>query len=93
MDDGARCSTMNPRIIGIVILCAALLSLAGAIYIGADLYRGLVKGSFALVRAEPITQADGFRYKLIAFGESLAVLVLLGCTVLMLKVFAVFRKS
>ena len=84
---------MSPRLLGTVILSTALLSLAGAVYIGADLYRGLVEGSFALVRAEPITQADGFRYKLIAFGESLVVLVLLGCTVLMLKVFSVFRKS
>ncbi len=78
--------TVTPRFIRIILLCAGLLSLSAAIYIGSDLYAGLTGSGFALVRGEPVTSADGFRYKLIMVGESIGVLSMLGCALLMFKI-------
>lgn len=77
---------MSPKHLNIVLLCVALLSVGAAIYIGADLYSGLTGNGFTLVRGDPITSADGFRYKLALFGESVSVLLMLGCAGLMLKI-------
>ena len=60
--------------------------------IGIDLYRGLADGVFSLVRGKPITAADGFGYRLLVFGESLAVIAMLGCAALMLKLYSLFRS-
>lgn len=79
----------HQQILRAVIQGAASLSLAAAIYIGIDLYRGLVEGSFSLLRGAPVTHEDGFRFTLIAFGEGLAVVSMLGCAALMVKVHSV----
>ena len=74
------------KVVSGILLCAVLLSLGAAIYIGFDLCVGLFGSGFALVRGEPITSADGFRYHMVVFGESLGVLLMLGCAGLMLKI-------
>ncbi len=77
---------MLPKYLKPLLLLTALLSLAAAIYIGSDLYAGLTRGVFTLVRGQPVTSADGFRYKLALIGESMGVLLMLGCAGLMLKI-------
>ena len=79
-------SVGNEKVVKSIVLCAALLALGAAIYIGFDLCAGLFGSGFALVRGEPITSADGFRYHMVVFGESLGVLLMLGCAGLMLKI-------
>ena len=79
-------SVGKDKLVKSIVLCAALLALGAAIYIGFDLYAGMFGNGFALVRGEPITSADGFRYHMAMFGESLGVLLMLGCAGLMLKI-------
>ena len=76
-----------------IVLCTALLALGAAIYIGFDLYAGMFGNGFALVRGEPITSADGFRYHMAMFGESLGVLLMLGCAGLMLKILLLLKDK
>ena len=86
-------SVGNEKVVKSIVLCAALLALGAAIYIGLDLYAGLFGSGFALVRGEPITSADGFRYHMVTFGESLGVLLMLGCAGLMLKISQRFKDK
>ncbi|CAG0977119.1 hypothetical protein RHDC4_01652 [Rhodocyclaceae bacterium] len=67
-----------PPAIRLVLIAGALLAAGGAAWIGMDLFSGLGDGGFGLVRGEPVTREDGFRYWLLVGGESLAVLVLTG---------------
>lgn len=67
-----------PGNIRVIVFAGAALALGGAIWLGIDLYSGLVHGIFHLVRANPVTTADGFRYGLLVCGESFSILVLLG---------------
>ena len=86
-------SVGNEKVVKSIVLCAALLALGAAIYIGLDLYAGLFGSGFALVRGEPITAADGFRYHMVTFGESLGVLLMLGCAGLMLMISQRFKDK
>ena len=76
----------------LALLAGAAVALISGAFIGIDLYHGLVDGEFRLVRGNPITSADGFRYGFTAFGETLSVVILAGCTGLMLKLFSLVRK-
>ena len=77
---------MPPKLLQTLLIWVALLALGAAVYIGSDLYAGLTGSGFTLVRGEPVTPSDGLRYKLAILGESIAVLLMLGCSGLMLKI-------
>lgn len=74
-------TTLLPKTVQMIVLAGTLLSARGAAWVGMDLYRGLESGTFYLVRGQPVNAADVLRYWLLAFGEGLAVLTLLGITV------------
>lgn len=74
-------TTPLPKKVRAIVLAGAILSACGAAWVGMDLYSGIESGIFHLLRGQPVSAADGFRYWLLAFGESLAVLTLLGVTV------------
>lgn len=74
-------TTLSRKTIRIIVLAGALLSAGGAAWVGLDFYAGLKGGIFYLVRGHPVSAAEGFRYWLLAFGEGLALLTLLGVTV------------
>jgi hypothetical protein len=82
-------TTLLPKNVRMIMLAGAMLSACGAVWVGMDLYSGIEDGIFHLVRGQPVTSTDTFRYWLLAFGESLAVLTLLGITI----VFAVLMKG
>ena len=77
----------------LALLIGAAMALISGACIGVDLYHGLVDGEFRLVRGNPITQADGFRYGLTAFGETFGVFILAGCTWLMLTLLFLVRRT
>ena len=81
-----------PAVLAVMALLGALLALGAAVYIGVDLYRGLGDGAFLLVRGKPVSAADGFRYWFTLFGEGFSVVVMLGCTALMLKLYSLTRS-
>ena len=86
-------SVGNEKVVKSIVLCAALFALGSSIYICLFLYAGLFGSGFALVRGEPITSADGFRYHMVTFGESLGVLLMLGCAGLMLMISQRFKDK
>lgn len=77
----------------LALLAGAVIALFSGVLIGIDLYHGIVDGEFRLVRGNPITPADGFRYGFTTFGETLSVVILAGCTGLMLKLFSLVRRG
>jgi len=77
-------SVQLPWHIKAIIFAGAVLAAAGAVWIGVDLYSGLVHGVFRWVRSHPVTALDGFRYWLAAGGESLSVLILSGMAILLM---------
>ena len=82
-----------PRSLAPLFLAVACIALGGVAVLALDLYRGLADGAFMLVRGTPVTVDDGFRYTLIALGEGLGVLVLLGCAGLMLHLASLTRRT
>lgn len=85
-------STVPPPWLPPVLLLVVLLALGAALYIGLDLYRGVVHGVFQLVRVTPVTAADGARYWLIMFGEGLGVATMLFVAGALLKLWVDMRK-
>lgn len=73
--------------LALMVLLVAIVALTSAVYLGLDLYRGLFEGGFTLVRGNPISSGDGFRYWLIFFGEGLALATLASCAGLMVYLF------
>lgn len=82
-----------PKSARFALFGGGVLSLAGSGFIGMDLVRGLRDGVFHLVK-HPITAESGTRFKLAAFGEGFAVLVLLALgAALITAAFRIGRSS